>query len=123
MNECPVTVRGQYFPSQKAAAAHLGVTASAVANGLMRHGHCDRVGVGFANLGNTNAKSVPVEVGPFRFRSQISASKELGVSRTSIRRFCSGRYTQLIIRVAMEKFDASELKEFLKENQYVRKSK
>ena len=85
-----VSVRGEIFPSQKQAAAALGVTPGCISMHLYRHGHCDRVGLGPGSVGNQNAIACAVQIGPHKFRSQKSASEALGVSRNTIRRFVNG---------------------------------
>ena len=92
MTPCPVRIRGQVFPSQKAAAAQLGVVPSAISNALRRNGHCDNVGTcpSLRNLNNANAKAVPVSIGALRFRSHNAAAKKLGVPRSLVRRFAAG---------------------------------
>lgn len=95
MNECPVTVRGGVYPSQKEAAKALGLTPSAVSNHLNRHGHCDKLGLGGGVPGNTNAKANKVVIFGHEFRSQLAASKALGVHRNLVRRFANGSLKQI----------------------------
>lgn len=105
MNCCPVTIRGELYPSQKAAADALGLVPSAIAQSLLRNGHCDNVGIGNARAGNTNAPSRPVRIGNLQFRSQLGAAKALGVHRSLVRRFILGELKQAgkerLLRAAM----------------------
>jgi len=94
MTPCPVSIRGQYFPSQKAAAEALGVTPAAISQTLLRHGHCDRLGAPSGAVGNQNATAVPVQIGALRFRSVKSAAEQLGVSRSTLSRFMVGKSGQ-----------------------------
>lgn len=87
MTPCVTDIRGKVYPSQMAAAAAHGVSPSAVAQSLYRRGNCDRVGLGPARYGNTNATARSVTLLGMQFRSVKKASEALGVSRQSIRRF------------------------------------
>lgn len=87
MIPCVTDIRGTIYPSQKAAAAALGVTPGAVAQALYRRGNCHRVGLGPQRYGNTNAKARAVNLFNLQFRSIKAASNALGVSRATIRRF------------------------------------
>lgn len=105
MNCCPVTIRGELYPSQKAAAKALGLSPNAIAQSLLRNGHCDKVGIGNARTGNTNAHSRPVRIGNLQFRSQLGAAKALGVHPSLVRRYMVGELKQAgkerLLRAAM----------------------
>lgn len=111
MNRCPVTIRGELYPSQKAAAKALGLVPSAIAQSLLRNGHCDKVGIGNGRVGNTNARSHPVRIGNLQFRSQLGAARALGVHRSLVRRYIVGDLKQAgkerLLRAAMT-YEASE---------------
>lgn len=89
MIPCVVEIRGTVYPSQKAAAAALGISTSCISSALYKRGDCDRVGLGPDLLGNTNARARAVSIFNLRFRSVKKASEALGVSRQTIRRFLS----------------------------------
>lgn len=115
---CPVSIRGVVYPSQKEAAAALGVTPGAIAQSLLRNGHCDKVGLGTGKVGNDNANMNEVTIGPFQFRSQLQASKLLNVPRTTIRRYCDGtiksRGKEIVMRAAMKALNDGSLMEHMR---------
>jgi hypothetical protein len=82
-----VSIRGTIYPSQKEAARAFGIGPSAIAQSLRRNGHCDRVGLGNTQTGNTNAIARPIVLFGHRYRSVKSAADALGISRPAIKRF------------------------------------
>ncbi len=75
----PTLIRGILYPSQKAAAAALGVHYTTIAKAV-EAGTQDRVGV--SPRGRRIA--VPVEIDGVRYRSMSEASRALGVSSRRI---------------------------------------
>jgi predicted transcriptional regulator len=89
----PVLIRGQHYPSQRAAALALGVTQSAVSRMLTNRGHLEGCGLRkYGAPGNRNA-SRPLTIGPLTFESRTKAAEALGITRNQISRWISKRAT------------------------------
>lgn len=92
-NCCHVIVRGQHFDSMKEAAAHFGLSPTAVSQALRRRGDLETLGLpsGTARRGRTKPRH-PVRTVLFgvSFESRCEASRELNISRTVIRRVATG---------------------------------
>ena len=92
-NAMPVVIRGQHYPSQRAAAAALGVTESAVSRMLTKRGELSVCGLRkYGAPGNRNA-SRPLTIGPLTFESRTKAAEVLGITRNQISRWISKRAT------------------------------
>jgi transcriptional regulator with XRE-family HTH domain len=92
-NAMPVLIRGQHYPSQRAAAAALGVTESAVSRMLTKRGELSVCGLRkYGAPGNRNA-SRPLTIGPLTFESRTKAAERLGITRNQISRWISKRAT------------------------------
>ena len=92
-NAMPVVIRGQHYPSQRAAAAALGVTQSAVSRMLTNRGHLEGCGLRkYGAPGNQN-NARPLTVGPMTFPSRKKAAEALGITRNQISRWVSKRAT------------------------------
>ena len=92
-NAMPVVIRGQHYPSQRAAAAALGVTQSAVSRMLTKRGELSVCGLRkYGAPGNRNA-SRPLTIGPLTFESRTKAAEILGITRNQISRWISKRAT------------------------------
>jgi predicted transcriptional regulator len=92
-NAMPVLIRGQHYPSQRAAALALGVTQSAVSRMLTNRGHLEGCGLRkYGAPGNRNA-SRPLTIGPLTFESRTKAAEALGITRNQISRWISKRAT------------------------------
>jgi len=92
-NAMPVLIRGQHYPSQRAAALALGVTQSAVSRMLTNRGHREGCGLRkYGAPGNRNA-SRPLTIGPLTFESRTKAAEALGITRNQISRWISKRAT------------------------------
>ena len=72
----PVTIRGKYFRTISAAAAHFGLSPSAVSIAL-ETGRLDYVGTG-------RNKAMPVTIGPVTYPSMSKAERATGISRGRI---------------------------------------
>jgi predicted transcriptional regulator len=92
-NAMPVLIRGQHYPSQRAAAAALGITQSAVSRMLTNKGELSACGLRkYGAPGNRNA-SRPLTIGPLTFESRTKAAEVLGITRNQISRWISKRAT------------------------------
>jgi predicted transcriptional regulator len=92
-NAMPVVIRGQHYPSQRAAAAALGVTQSAVSRMLTKKGHLEGCGLRkYGAPGNQN-NARPLKIGPVTFESRTKAAEALGLTRNQISRWVSKRAT------------------------------
>jgi len=92
-NAMPVVIRGQHYPSQRAAAAALGVTQSAVSRMLTKKGHLEGCGLRkYGARGNQN-NARPLQIGPMTFPSRKKAAEALGITRNQIERWVSKRAT------------------------------
>jgi predicted transcriptional regulator len=92
-NAMPVVIRGQHYPSQRAAAAALGVTQSAVSRMLTNRGHLEGCGLRkYGAPGNQN-NARPLRIGPVIFESRTKAAEALGLTRNQISRWVSKRAT------------------------------
>lgn len=104
-NTVPARQGDRVWPSQKAMARSCKVLPSAISQALRRRGHLEFVGNNHSRLGNTNAPSKPVTIGPLVFRSQKRAAEDLGLPRITVRRFmagtCGERARQGVLAAAM----------------------
>lgn len=107
---CPVTYKGETYPTQAAAAKAAGVAKGMVGYHLDRHGNLDKLGVGSGNGGGqrqVNNKEVTL-LGR-DFHSIADAARFYGVGRTTAFNAINGCGTalQFIAKKALEK-DAAE---------------
>lgn len=89
-NPMPVIIRGKVYPDARAAAKALGVSHRTI-NNLVARGRADHAGLGRGKHDQhhrSNAK--PVKIGPLEFRSVSAAAKELGIDRSTLRRYLQG---------------------------------
>lgn len=105
---CPVTVRGESYPSVKAAAQALGITPASVSSYLGRRGHTDGLGLGASSphRNRTPHHRVPVEIHGCRFETIKAAADALGVSYQSlhktIRTGMTPRKSDRLLRLVMQ---------------------
>jgi predicted transcriptional regulator len=97
-NAMPVVIRGKHYPSQRAAAAALGITQSAVSRMLTKRGELSACGLRkYGAPGNRNASRPltigPLTIGPLTFESRTKAAERLGITRNQISRWISKRAT------------------------------
>lgn len=87
-----VKVRDMEFRDVYECAAHFGLSVSSVYSALSA-GTIDRLGLGargpFKGSHNPH-RSKPVQIGPFKFRSMLDASRQLGLSDSYVRRAING---------------------------------
>jgi predicted transcriptional regulator len=92
-NAMPVVIRGKHYPSQRAAAAALGITQSAVSRMLTSKGELSACGLRkYGAPGNRNAARA-LTIGPLTFESRTKAAEVLGITRNQISRWISKRAT------------------------------
>lgn len=108
-NCMPVTVRGQTFPSVKAAAQALKVKPASISSYLIRYGHLDGVGLGFKSPArNRTPRNVkPVVIHGFSFQTISEAAGALGVnyqalSKTLRSKPMTPRQSDRLLRLVME---------------------
>ena len=89
-NAMPVMIRGVLYPSQKEAAAALGVSPSAISQRLKRKDTAETVGLGVSAgmYGNTN-RAVPITILGCEFPSRTIAAEELGITRSQLTKWIS----------------------------------
>ena len=85
----PCRINGRIYPSQKAAAAALGVCPSAISAAITQ-GRENRIGSSEGRMGNTN-RAVPITLFGQEWPSRTAAAKELGVSRHIFSKLIHGR--------------------------------
>ena len=86
----PVMIRGVVYEDARAAGRALGVSHRTI-NNLVARGRADHAGLGRGKHDQhhrSNAK--PVKIGPLEFRSVSAAAKELGIDRSTLRRYLQG---------------------------------
>lgn len=88
-NAMPVVVRGRQYPSQKDAAAALGITQSALSHMLSKRGNLAMAGLGPTGAPGNQNNARPFKIGPLTFASRVAAAKALGVSRSQITKWIS----------------------------------
>ncbi len=100
---CPTTVRGDLYPSIKAAAAAHGYSERQAQRHLDKFGHLDFLGVRLPRRRPDRHRSITI-AGKV-FESVTAAADTLGVDRKTIRNAEAGsrHARQLILRRAMEK--------------------
>lgn len=93
-------INGRLYPSQRAAAAALGVTESAICHAIIR-GQEDNV-CRFKRLqGNQHARHIPVVIFGRSYRSKLSAARNLGIPyRTFCRWLDNGSLGSLMIAIS-----------------------
>ena len=89
-NAMPVMIRGVLYPSQKEAAAALGVSPSAISQRLKNKGTAETVGLGISAgmYGNTN-RAIPITILGCEFPSRTIAAEELGITRSQLTKWIS----------------------------------
>ena len=89
-NAMPVMIRGVLYPSQKEAAAALGVSPSAISQRLKKKGTAETVGLGVSAgmYGNTN-RAIPITILGCEFPSRTIAAEELGNTRSQLTKWIS----------------------------------
>ena len=80
---CTAVVRGQTFPSLKAAAKHFGRSEKQVQRHLDKHGHLDYLGLPVPYTRPDKCK--PVSIGGLNFPSRVAAAKALGLDPKTLR--------------------------------------
>lgn len=101
----PCRINGRCYPSQKAAAAALGVKPAAICNAIIR-GNEDNVRRFKRLRGNQNARHTPVAIFGRSYRSKLAAANALGVPyRTFCRWLDKGDLGRLMI--AIERAEAA----------------
>lgn len=88
-NAMPVVVRGRQYPSQKDAAAALGITQSALSHMLAKRGNLTMAGLGPTGAPGNQNNARPFKIGPLTFASRVAAAKALGISRSQITKWIS----------------------------------
>lgn len=83
-NAMPCRINGRVYPSQKAAAADLGVRRNSISQAI-RRGRTEQVGTGAHRFGNKN-RGRKVEIFGLCFPSRKDAAAAFGVSRDAFSR-------------------------------------
>jgi hypothetical protein len=98
-NECPVIWRGRVYPSQSAAAAAAGVSASVAHYHLRVYGHLDRMGQGKGrpHLKPWLAQQQPVTIAGRTWPSQAALARHIGCSRSGLSAWLRRGQTDVII--------------------------
>ena len=86
-NSMPVAIRGQHYPSQRAAAKALGISPSAISVMLSRKGDLSTVGLKKGERLGSKHNACPLRLGPLSFASHVEAARALGLSRFQIGRW------------------------------------
>lgn len=100
---CPVTVRGQHYPSIKAAAAAHGRTQRQALRHLDRYGHLDYLGLPVGWTRPDARKRVKL-VGGLEFESLTAAAEALGVDRKTIRNAATSASAREYLLVAIMRY-------------------
>jgi predicted XRE-type DNA-binding protein len=110
-NAMPVVVRGRQYPSQKDAAAALGITQSALSHMLAKRGNLAMAGLGPTGAPGNQNNARPFKIGPLTFASRVEAARALGVSRSQITKWISPKASavqrEMLLAAVMRASDAA----------------